>query len=407
MTITITQDEARALLLAAQGLHERPPVRAKKQDVLKTIRRMSVLQIDTIHVVARSPYLVLWSRLGDYETRWLDELLAEGKLFEYWSHEACFLPIEDYPLYRHRMIDPGGMGWKYSHEWIAAHRQEVARVLTHIKEHGPARSSDFARTDGRAGGWWEWKPEKRALEMLFTSGQLMIARRHNFQRIYDLRERVLPSWDDSRLPTKEETASALALKAVRALGIARARWVSDYFRTDKRGTSALVLSLADEGLLLRVKVHGWEEEAYVHPDNRKLLGQAARGRIRPGLTTFLSPFDPLVWDRARAREIFGFDYRLECYTPAPKRLYGYFTLPILYRDRIIGRLDAKAHRKEGVFEVKSMHLEPGVEFNEEVAASVARALEEFGAWHKTPEIKVTRTSPPGAAAVIRRALRRS
>ncbi len=143
---------ARALLLAAQGI-ERPPRHAGKADVLAAIRRMGVLQIDTIHVVARSPYLVLWSRLGNYDPVWLDELLAEGSLFEYWAHEAAFVPIEDYPLFRHRMADPGALGWKYSHAWMDEHRAVVDRVLAHVREHGPVRSADFARTDGEKGGW--------------------------------------------------------------------------------------------------------------------------------------------------------------------------------------------------------------------------------------------------------------
>jgi uncharacterized protein YcaQ len=402
----LSHAEAQAVMIAAQGLALRPRRVANKRDVLQMIRRMSVLQIDTIHIVARSPYLVLWSRLGDYEQRWLDELLAERKIFEYWSHEACFLPIEDYPLYRHRMIDAEGMGWKYSHEWISAHRQEIKRLLTHIREHGPVRSSDFVRTDGKAGGWWEWKPEKRALEMLFTAGELMIARRHNFQRIYDLRERVLPSWDDSLLPPVEEANRALVLKAVRALGITKARWVSDYFRTRKQETSATTRALADEGLLLRVEVAGWEEEAYVHPDNRKLLRQVSNGLLQPELTTLLSPFDPLVWDRARAREMFGFDYRLECYTPQPKRRYGYFTLPILHRGKLIGRLDPKAHRKERLFEVKSLHLEPGVVINDELIEGVASALRECAGWHKTPEVVIRSSNPPKITALVRRALKR-
>lgn len=402
----LSQTEARAVMLAAQGLLGRPRAAAKKVDMLSAIQRMGALQIDTIHVVARSPYLVLWSRLGDYEPRWLDELLAEGKLFEYWAHEACFLPTEDYPLYRHRMLDARTMGWKYSHEWIVKHRKEVERVLTQIRERGPARSADFARTDGGRSGWWEWKPEKRALEMLFTAGELMIARRQNFQRIYDLRERVLPSWDDSRLPSPEETRRALTLKAVRALGLAKARWVADYFRTNKRETAADVVRLAEMGELLRVQVAGWEEEAFAHPLNRKLIQQAASGRLRPTLTVLLSPFDPLVWDRARAREVFGFDYRLECYTPAPKRRYGYFTLPILHRDRLIGRLDPKAHRKDAVFEVKSLHLEPGVTVDDELAACVARALKDCAAWHQTPKVKLGRTNPTRLARLLREALKR-
>lgn len=402
----LSHAQAQAIMIAAQGLGRRPRRVANKSDVLQMIRRMSVLQIDTIHIVARSPYLVLWSRLGDYEPAWLNELLAEGKIFEYWSHEASFLPIEDYPLYRHRMIDAGSMGWKYSHEWINAHRKEVTRLLAHIREHGAVRSSDFVRTDGKAGGWWEWKPEKRALEMLFTAGELMIARRHNFQRIYDVRERVLPSWDDSHIQSAEEAGRELALKAVRALGITKAGWVSDYFRTQKRETSATTQALADVGLLLRAKVAGWDEVAYFHPDNRKLVERVANGSLQPELTTLLSPFDPLVWDRARAREMFGFDYRLECYTPAPKRRYGYFTLPILHKNKLVGRLDPKAHRKDGLFEVKSLHLEPGVVINDELIASIACALRECAFWHKTPRVVLRQSNPAKVASLVRRALKR-
>src|ERR1044071_7399382 len=227
----LTQAQARAAMLAAQGLHRRPDKKAAKRDVLGAVRRMCALQIDTIHVVARSPYFVLWSRLGDYQQRWLEELLAEGQIFEYWSHEACFLPIEDYPLYRHRMLDASSQGWHYSRSWVESHRRDIERLLAYIRERGAVRSVDFARTDGKAGGWWEWKTEKRALETLFTAGELMIARRINFQRVYDLRERVLPAWDDELLPSEESVRRELALKAVRALGIAKARWVADYFRT--------------------------------------------------------------------------------------------------------------------------------------------------------------------------------
>lgn len=399
------QAQARGLMIAALGLEPKGPRQAAtKQDVLEMIRRMSALQIDTIHVVARSPYLVLWSRLGGYEPRWLDELLDEGRIFEYWSHEACFLPTEDFPLYRHRMIDPGSLGWKYSHEWLEAHRVEVERMLALIRERGPVRSKDFTRTDGKSGGWWEWKPEKRALEMLFTAGRLMVARRDKFQRIYDLRERVLPSWDDSQLPSLEEANRRLALKAVRALGVTKARWVGDYFRTDKRATASLVRALADEGRLLRASVEGWDEQGYAHPDNLSLIESAAAGKLVPRRTTLLSPFDPLVWDRARAREMFGFDYRLECYTPAPKRIYGYFTLPVLCRGALIGRLDAKAHRKEKRFEVKALYLESGVAASERVAADIAAALGECARWHLTPEVTIGKTSPAKLLPMLRRAL---
>jgi uncharacterized protein len=390
---------ARALHLAAQGMLQARRARATKDDVLAAIRRMGVLQIDTISVVARSPYLVLWSRLGDYDPGWLDALLAEGRLFEYWAHEACFIPIEDYGLYRHRMVDPGSLGWKYAGAWMRAHPDQVERVLEHIREHGPARSADFARSDGQAGGWWQWKPEKRALEVLFTAGVLMIARRHNFHRIYDLAERVLPGWDDARMPSMADTRRAFALQAVKALGVARAAWVPDYHRTKPPHPD--LHALADEGLLLRVRVDGWKDAAFVHPDHGALLDRAAQGRLAAGATSVLSPFDPIVWDRRRALELFGFDYRLECYTPAEKRRYGYFSLPLLRRGALVGRIDAKAHRKAGVFEVKALALEPDVRASERLLRDLAGAILRCARWHGCPQATLAHAEPDGVAPPLR------
>lgn len=395
---------ARALSLAVQGLERRPRRKARQADVLSAIRRMGALQIDTIHVVARSPYLVLWSRLGSYEPSWLDELLVTGKIFEYWAHEACFLPIEDYPLYRRRMLDLTGMGWKYSHAWVEKHREAVDRLLAHVREHGPVRSVDFERSDGRPGTWWGWKTEKRALEMLFTAGELMVARRHNFQRVYDLRQRVFPGWDDAHLPSRDDVDRTLALRAVHALGLTTARWVADYFRTPKRETAGLVAALSEEGALLPAEVEGWKEPAYVHSDHLDLAERVADGGLRPTLTTLLSPFDPIVWDRARARTVFGFDYRLECYTPAPKRRYGYFVLPILRRGSLVGRLDAKAHRRDGVFEARALFLEPGVRVTDRLIADIAGAIRGCAAWQETPEVVVRRVEPAWLAAEVERAV---
>ena len=390
-------------MLAAQGLDRRPRRRARKADVLAAIRRMGALQIDTISVVARSPYLVLWTRIGDYDPRWLDALLAERRLFEYWSHEACFLPIEDYPLYRHRMLDHGWAGWRYAHKWMDAHRDDAARLLQHVRERGEVRSTDFERAETR-GGWWSWKPEKRMLESLFTAGELMIARREGFQRIYDLRERILPAWDDAHLPTTDEVRRTLVLNAVRAIGISKAKWVADYFRMDKTSTKAIPERLADEGALMRVAVEGWKEPGYVHPDHAETARSAAAGRAKPVLTTLLSPFDPLIWDRGRASETFGFEYRIEVYTPAPRRVYGYYVLPILHRGRLIGRLDPKAHRKEGVFEVRALYLEPGVRLTDRMVTEVAAAIRDCARWHGTPRVEIRRSDPPEAVARIQAAL---
>ncbi|MGH7464251.1 MAG: winged helix-turn-helix domain-containing protein, partial [Longimicrobiales bacterium] len=384
--LQLTPTAARHLHLHAQGLGRRPRRRARKADVLAAIRRMGVLQIDTISVVARSPYLVLFSRLGTYESHWLDELLAEGALFEYWAHEASFLPIEDYHLVRHRMLEPARMGWKYRSEWVAKHRHELDQVLAYVREHGAARSADFERRNGAASGWWEWKPEKRALEALFTSGDLMVARRQAFQRVYDLRERVHAAWSDDALPSKEEIERQLIRRSVRALGIATARWIADYYRMPKRETPARVRELAAAGELIEVRVAGWSDVAYIDPEDLETARAAADSALKPALTTLLSPFDPVVWDRARVSTMFDFDYRIECYTPAARRRFGYYVLPVLRRGDIIARLDAKAHRRDGTFEVKSFHMEAGVRVTDAVLRDVGRAVSEAAEWHGTPDV---------------------
>lgn len=403
--LKLSADAARVLMVAAQSLASRPRRRADKAAVLDAIRSMGALQIDTIHVVARSPYLVMWSRLGPYNPVWLEELLAERKLFEYWSHEACFIPIEDYALYRHRMLNPGaGMGWKYSEHWVNEHRATLDRVLEQIRARGPVRSSDFERLDGKGGGWWGWKPEKRALEMMFTRGDVMVARRERFQRVYDLRERVLPGWDDGRLLPVSEVNNALVEKAACALGVATSRWLTDYFRMSRHDVTESVKALHKSGTLVEAAVEGWRESAWVHTTRLELANRAAAGEIRPAHSTLLSPFDPLVWDRARARTLFGFDYSLECYTPAHKRRYGYFVLPVLRRGRIVARLDAKAHRNLQQFEIKAFFLEDGVRPGTALLNDIGRAVAEIAAWHGTPDVRLKKTVPREVASALRRAV---
>ncbi|HDR9483643.1 TPA: YcaQ family DNA glycosylase [Burkholderia aenigmatica] len=393
--LTLSPAAARALHLAAQGLLTPPRRKATKSDVLDTIRRMAQLQIDTIHVVARSPYLVLFSRLGDFSPRWLDEHLAEARLFEYWSHEACFLPVEQFGLMRYKMLDPSGMGWKYAAEWHEQNRPDIERLLARIRDGGPVRSADFAREDGVKGnGWWDRKPEKQHLEVLFTTGDLMVSERRNFQRVYDVRERVLPDWDDARdLPPRHAVLPALLDYTCRALGVVRADWVADYYRLPRRSYRAELEQLADAGDLIPVAIDDWKEPAYVHRSLEALLPAAQADTLRSTVTTLLSPFDPVVWDRRRASTLFGFDYTIECYTPGHKRRYGYFCLPVLHRGRLVGRIDAKAHRTLGTFELKVVHVEPGVRFGTGLAADVAKAVKKLAAWHGTPEVTVGQAPP--------------
>lgn len=394
---TLSQDAVRGLMIAAQGLQQSSPTPTTKADLRQIVRQMHVLQIDTIHVIARSPYLVLWSRLGDYPNHWLDELLTETALFEYWSHAACFLPIEDYPLYRRFMLNRMTWNEKGWQRWLLEHDELVKKLLAHIRENGPVRSSDFERTDGQKTGWWNWKEEKTALEGLWLKGELMVTQRHNFQRIYDLRERVLPAWDDSQTPSLDAIYETFVLNTVKALGVTKAAWIADYFRMSKKDAQAVIEKLAKRGEIQPVQVEGWDVPGYFHPDQQDTIEAAAGGQIPTSRTTLLSPFDPLVWDRGRALDLFNFDYKIEVYTPAPKRKYGYFTLPILYNNRLIGRLDPKAHRKEGIFEVKAVHLEPGVVVDDALVAALKSTLKACAAWHKTPQVIVREAAEPGLA----------
>jgi len=390
-------------MVASQGLDRLPAAPATRASVLSTIRAMGVLQIDAIHVIARSPYLVLWSRLGDYRPEWLDALLAEAALFEGWSHAMCFLPIEDFPLYRRRMLDQiaTGKGPAGSvRKWADAHPDALARVLARMRENGPVRSAEFDEAPRPPGGWWNWKDEKIALEVLLLTGEVMVVERRNFQRSYDLTERVWPAAADMPLPTGDEVRREFTLRTVQHLGIAAAAWVADYYRQPKTGLPALLESLAAEGRLHRVNIEGIRGPAYIHPDRLPLLDAVASGERVPDLTTFLSPFDPLVWDRQRARDLFGFDYTIEVYTPQAKRQFGYFTLPILRRGALIGRIDPKAHRKTGLFEVKALHLEPGVTADDVLIADLAAALRRLADWHAAPEIAVRWSDTPGLAEVV-------
>jgi uncharacterized protein YcaQ len=399
--------QARALQLAAQGLLQPMRRRARGDDVIATIDRMRLLQIDTIHVVARSPYMVLHARLGDYRAEWLDEALDRGRIAESWAHEACFVPASDMGLHR-------AWGAQRHAHWAQRHAarvrgdhaQEMDQLLERIRTSGPVRAADFERTDRGASGWWEWKPEKRWLEAWFALGELMVTRRERFQRVYDLAERVLAKFD----PVFDNSAADLSpvelrqrfiIDSVRALGVASARWIADYFRLKPMVSEHELAPLIASGVLLAVEVEGWERMGYVHCDHASLLDKARRGGLRATHTTLLSPFDPLVWDRVRVREMFDFDYAIECYVPAAKRRYGYYVLPILHRGRLIGRLDAKAHRADGVFEIKALYLEEGVEPESRLVEELADAIAATANWHGTPRVQLARCKPASFAAALR------
>ncbi|MHA6204064.1 winged helix-turn-helix domain-containing protein [Dyella soli] len=403
--------QAQRLHLAAQGLLHVPQARARQADVVDTITRMRLLQIDSIHVVARSPYLVLHSRLGNYQPQWLDDALSEGRLAECWAHEACFVPAADLPLHQ-AWRRQRSMHWAHKHaeRMHSEHREGMDGLLARIREHGAARAADFEGERGGAGGWWSWKPAKRWLEAWFALGELMVTRRERFQRVYDLADRVLARLDpplDRELLQLDHAGlrRRFILDTVRALGVTQARWIADYHRLRPAVTDRELAPLVDGGELLLVQVADWSVPAYVHRDHAELLAQATQGKLRGTHTALLSPFDPVVWDRARARALFGFEYTIECYLPAPKRRYGYYVLPILHRGQLVGRLDAKAHRGEGVFEIKALFLEPEVEATPRLLADLAAAIRASAHWHGTPQVRLGRSRPAGVSAALRALLR--
>lgn len=405
-TAALSLPQARALQLHAQGLLQAPRRKPRRADVVAAIERMRLLQIDSIHVVARSPYLVLHARLGDYPMAWLDEALADGRIAECWAHEACFVAARD--LATHRAWRERGSHWAQRHaeRMHREHRPAMDALLARIREGGPVLASEFPREDRGVSGWWEWKPEKRWLEAWFALGDLMVPRRERFQRVYDLAERVLVRLDPPFAPSALDSAQLrrhFILDGVRALGIAQARWVADYFRLKPTVTARELAPLLAEGELLEVAVRGWDEPGYVHRVHAEELERARGGRLRATHTALLSPFDPLVWDRARALAMFDFDYRIECYVPAPKRRYGYYVLPILHRGALVGRLDAKAHRDAGVFEIKALYLEDGVEPAPRLASELAAAIARTARWHGTPRIRLARCRPAALAPMLRAA----
>ena len=384
----LTLRAARHLHLAAQGLLNRPRRQAKAHDILRTIQQMSLLQIDTINVVARSPYLVLFSRLGAYPSTWLDEALSRGELMEYWAHEACFLPRSDFPLVRHRMLAPHKMGWKYHQSWMNEHAQDIAALKSHIAENGPVRSADFSHPRKGESGWWAWKPHKRHLEGLFTAGEVMVVARRNFQRVYDLTERVMLHWNDATDALTQPAAERLMLEnSARSLGIFRPQWLADYYRLRQPDLNALLAQWQDEQQIVAVDVDTLGE-MWVHSSLLPELARAVEGKLNATHSAVLSPFDPVVWDRKRAEQLFDFSYRLECYTPEPKRQYGYFVLPLLHRGEIVGRMDSKMHRSRGVLEIFALYLQDGVRVSQQLERGLKLAINDFARWQGATRVEL-------------------
>jgi uncharacterized protein len=421
---------ARSLALHAQGLvaplGAEPP--ATPEAIAAAVDRIGCVQIDTLHVVQRSHYLVIWSRLGVYDTRDFDGLVygnathkgkddgaipgAAGRLlFEDWLHAASILPLSEY---RYRLPEKRHMRERTftlnSHR--ALDEDEGARlygaVMERIRQDGAVRVADFEYDGPKRGSWWDWKPAKRALENLFAWGDLMIAGRTNFQRLYDLPERVLPDWVDTREPGHDEMLAHMIEEAVRTFGICLPGQVADYDYALRITSSRPVIQrLLAEGRLATVPVafaDGRTEPMLVRPYDLPLLEQAADGALLPLRTTFLSPFDNLFWPRDRDRQFWDFTQRLEAYKPEGQRQWGYFCLSILHRGRFVGRFDPKLDRSTGTLRLKALYLEPGVAPDPELVADVAVAMRSFMVQHAARELVIERSEPPEFGARLLRTL---
>ncbi|MDN2564849.1 winged helix-turn-helix domain-containing protein [Aquibium sp. A9E412] len=355
MTETLSPAMARRIALAAQGFADRRPRTAvARRHLMSAIGRTGLLQIDSVNVVSRAHYLPLFSRLGPYPTALLDRAAQRRPraLFEYWAHEASLLPVALQPLMRWRMARAADGHGIYAGlaRFGRERRGFVAEVLARVAAEGPLAASDIETAPGRS-GWWEWGEAKRALEWLFWAGKVTThARRASFERVYDLPERVLPEAVlGAPTPSADDAQRALVEIAARAHGVATASDLRDYFRLAPAETRARIAELVEDGVLVPVAVGGWQHPAYLH--------RAARLPRRIARNALLAPFDPVVWERNRCERLFGFRYRLEIYTPAERRVHGYYVLPFLMGDRLVARVDLKADRQAGTLRVRAAHGE--------------------------------------------------
>jgi uncharacterized protein YcaQ len=368
----------RRIALNQQGLLKAEFFGRGKRATLRAIEQLGYVQIDTISVVERAHHHVLWSRVPNYRPKFLDQLVKQRLVFEYWFHAAAWLPMTDYRFALPRMATING-----ERNWFeASDRKLTDSILRRIETEGPLRARDFADTREVNNGWWDWKPAKQALEQLFMRGELMVSGREGFQKVYDLSERVLPDWVDRSMPGLDDYASHLIDTTLRAHGFASLVSMT-YLRKGKQLRDAVkqqLLQRLETNLLTTVDL-GDNNPLYIDPELLESRAPRSSAQVR-----ILSPFDNAVIQRQRGREIFAFDYQIECYVPAPLRQFGYFCLPIMYRDRLVGRIDCKAHRNDNLLEIRSLYIEHkvGADFIE----LLCQALRSFAAFNNCTRLQV-------------------
>ncbi|MBX3566061.1 MAG: YcaQ family DNA glycosylase [Sphingomonas sp.] len=379
MTSSLSLKQARRIALAAQGFADRHPDKPGAAHLRKTVDRLGLFQIDSVNVLTRAHYLPALSRLGSYDRALLERdawgPMRQRRLFEYWAHEASLLPLALHPLLRWRMAraERGEIGYQALKRFAHERRPEAEAVLERIRSEGPMTAADFEGGASRS-GWWEWSHTKHALEWLFWSGRITTAtRRGSFGRVYDLTERVLPQ-TILDLPTPDAASAQRALieRSARALGVATAADLRDYYRLKPGEADHAIADLTEAGVLVPARVEGWGQKAWMHRDAhlpRRVTGAA-----------LLAPFDPLIWERSRAERLFGFHYRIEIYVPQDKRVHGYYVLPFLMDEALVARVDLKADRQAGLLLARRITIEPGApaETMERLAIELVRMADWLG-----------------------------
>jgi uncharacterized protein YcaQ len=360
-SLSLSNREAKAIALNALGFADNRP-----KTVLDVFDRTNLLQVDSVNVFERAHYMPLFSRLGAYEKAQLDTLTGgfNPTLIEYWVHEASIIKTDELPLFHWRMSIDRAREWD---------QKLGAWIENELAQRGPLTTSDFEHPEHtRRGAWWGWSDVKRTLERMFSSGALVSGGRTGFKRIYALPEQVLPSELMTNAPSKEDAQKELLVKAAISHGIGTQKDLADYFRLRPTHSTHLLHELVEEGRLIKAKVEGWKSDAYLAPETN-LSPSTHRG------TTILSPFDPVCWNRERTSRIFGFDYKIEIYVPEPKRIYGYYSLPLLHNGDLIARLDLKSNRQQGLLQVQSAWAEEGklARFPE---GAVTKHLTQAAAW---------------------------
>lgn len=378
----------RRIALNQQGLLKNGHFGRGKRATLRAIEQLGYVQIDTISVVERAHHHVLWSRVENYRTQFLDQLVKQRDIFEYWFHAAAWLPMRDYRFALPRMRQVNG-----ERNWFeVSDRKLTDQILQRIEKEGPLRTRDFADTPQVNNGWWDWKPAKQALEQLFMQGELMVSGREGFQKVYDLPERVLPDWVDTSMPTMDDYAGHLVDTTLRAHGFASLVSMA-YLRKGKPLREAIKAQLQqrlDANQLTTLEL-GNNNTLYIDPELLESRAPHSSAQVR-----ILSPFDNAVIQRQRGREIFNFDYQIECYVPEPLRKFGYFCLPIQYRDRLVGRMDCKAHRADDALEIRSMHIEQKVDAD--FTELLAQAIQSFASFNNCAGVLLR---PTGSSDLLR------